>query len=520
MATDTMGELVRAGSLLSNSMDGNTLISILVEQSLDVTYSDLACFYIFDNPESRTGSAELLYKRGRYDVPAAFYEENDLLDFLKDCKEAVVLLSKESIHFKSILLNPEMKSGIALPVFSHNIYMGILILNSRYSAFYNRDKFEFLDSFSALAAGMLHNAKLFNDLRNQLRYTEELERYQENIFSSMTNLLITLDPQGAIRYVNSAAAVRLNLHKDILGELFSDVMKKKLSKKILNSLQKAGSEDKELLGLEGIMKLEERDIDFSLNISPLRGKRGKDEGTVLLFTDQTRERELKEKIDVAVEERRIVKDMFSRYLSQDIVQNLMDKPELVQLGGAKKTATVFFADIRGYTSFAEGKEPEYIIEVLNEYFSEAVEVIINNNGYIDKFIGDCIMAAWGVPLMSEAEDAFSAVSCAYEIQKMVEKKDRKFFRGEAADLRIGIGIHSGPLVAGNLGSTRRMDYSVIGDTVNIASRLEGIAESGEIIITENTADLIEDSFSVKKLKAVNVKGKTDPVTIFKILDKK
>jgi class 3 adenylate cyclase len=239
-----------------------------------------------------------------------------------------------------------------------------------------------------------------------------------------------------------------------------------------------------------------------------------------LFSDQTTERELKKKMNIAVEERRYVKDMFARYLSNEVVENLMDNPELVKPGGDKKIATVLFADIRGYTSFSENKEPEYIIEVLNEYFSEAVEVIIGYRGYIDKFIGDAIMAAWGVPMMSEEQDAELAVSCALEIQQLVSSSKRRFFRGDASKLRIGIGLHTGPLVAGNLGSDRRMDYSVIGDTVNVAARLEGVAGPGEVVITQATRDLLNTGFKLEERAPVTVKGKNEPIPIYNVTGKK
>jgi class 3 adenylate cyclase len=145
--------------------------------------------------------------------------------------------------------------------------------------------------------------------------------------------------------------------------------------------------------------------------------------------------------------------------------------------------------------------------------------VIKHRGYIDKFIGDCIMAAWGVPLQSEEEDAFHAVSCALEIQQLVASEKRKFFHGDAEHLKIGIGMHTGPLVAGNLGSKRRMDYSVIGDTVNVAARLEGVAEAGDVIITEDTTELIGDAFKLKKLKPVRVKGKAEPIPIYRVLEK-
>jgi adenylate cyclase len=209
--------------------------------------------------------------------------------------------------------------------------------------------------------------------------------------------------------------------------------------------------------------------------------------------------------------------MFSRYLSTEIVQRLVAAPDLVKLGGDKKLATVFFADIRGYTAFSEGKDPEFLIKILNEYFSEAVEVVVKHRGYIDKFIGDCIMAAWGVPLQTEEQDALSAVMCAMEIQQLASSTKRRFFKGEASGLKIGIGIHTGPLVAGNLGSARRMNYTVIGDTVNVASRMEGVAGPGEIIVTQETRNFLGDHFVLEKKKPVTVKGKSKPISIYSVL---
>ena len=511
--------LTRAGALLARETDFHGLVSTMVDQAVDITRSDLGVLYLYDDTERAGGDLKRYYRRGRYPVARTIAGNDEIPRFIKECKESVVLLDRGPSPFGGVLLNPEMQSGIVLPVVSQKSRFGLLFLNSKEREFYNRRRFHFLDSFNALATRMLHNTELFRELRDNLLKIETLERYQESIFSSMTNLLVTTDRHGHIHYFNEAAGRKLGLTDNHVGGSLEDTLKNSLSRKVFNSIQRVAATRSELLGIEGICKREEKDMDFSLNVTPLSGKRGADEGLTLLFTDQTGERELKERVDVAVEERRAIKDMFSRYMSREVVQNLIEAPDLVRPGGARRQATVFFADIRGYTSFSEGKDPEYIIEVLNEYFSEAVEVVISHRGYIDKFIGDCLMAAWGVPLQSEAEDAFHAVSCALELQDLVASKSRKFFQGEAKDLRIGIGMHTGPLVAGNLGSSRRMDYSVIGDTVNVAARLEGVAEAGEVIITQNTMDLLGNDFRVRKLNPVSVKGKTEPIPVYSVLDK-
>ncbi len=513
---NTLDELVRAGALLSAELDFRTMTSVLVEQSLDVTRSDLACLYLRTDPESRRSPLRLMYRRGRYEVAEMLPQDSPLAEFVSECGEAVVLLERRPSPFQELLLHPGMASGIALPLATPALFLGILILNSRQPLYYGREGLHFLESYAKLAGGMLHNSRLYEELKQTLRHVEELERYQESIFASMTNLLLTTDHAGNLRYFNRAAAERLHLQGAHLGKAIREVFKGSVDGRILRAIDTNRERQREVLGVEGIYR-NAAEMDFSLNISPLLGKRGANEGSTLLFTDQTRERELQGQMEQVVEERRLIKDMFARYLSAEVVQQLMESPQLVKPGGDKKVATIFFADIRGYTSFSEGKDPAYIIEVLNEYFGEAVEVVVRYKGYIDKFIGDAIMAAWGVPLQTEHEDAAQAVSCALEIQEMVACKDRKFFRGEASALQIGVGMHTGPLVAGNLGSARRMNYTVIGDTVNVAARLEGVARAGEVIITHDTLERLDGGFQVEKREPVQVKGKKEPLRIYRVL---
>ena len=335
----------------------------------------------------------------------------------------------------------------------------------------------------------------------------------------MTTFLLAVDSTGSLKYFNRSAGARFFLTPDDIGKNIRNIFNKKFGKRMLNVITSSVNTGDEVVGAEGIYKNGDNEIDFSLNTSPLYTSKRKRDGLTLLFTDQSRERELENEVKKVKEERRLIKDIFSRYLSDSVVAKLVENPELVHLGGDKKVATIFFADIRGYTSFSEGKDPEYIINILNEYFSVAVEIIIDHSGYIDKFIGDAIMAAWGVPLKTEEEDVQLAVSCALEIQNMVKSSKRAFFKNEASGLKIGIGIHTGPLVAGNLGSAQRVDYTVIGDTVNIASRLESVAGPDEIIITGNTRSLLPKSYKVEKRPPVRVKGKKELINIYNVIKK-
>ncbi len=515
-------ELSRAAALLSAGTDFEELESVLVEQTCDITRSDLAALYLYTgDPRDSKTPLRLSYKRGPWPVPAALARSGEAVAFLEDCNEAAVLNRRRTCPLEGILLHPDMVSGMALPVAVPKAGVGVLFVNARNENHYDRVRMNFLGSFCALAAGMLRSARLFKELKEHAAVIESLERYQESVFSSMTNLLLTTERDGSVRYFNDEAARAFDLSEEDVGKPLTDLLGPRVDAKILRAVEDTLSRGSTILGVEGIAAGSRGELDFSLNLSPIRGKRSdRHDGLTLLFTDQSRERALKEKMNVVVEERRVIKDMFSRYLSSEVVKHLMESPDQIRLGGAGKKATVFFADIRGYTSFSEGRTPEYIVEVLNDYFSQAVEVVLKYKGFIDKFIGDCIMAAWGVPMTSEAEDAVNAVSCALDIQKLIEDPKRTFFRGEAEHLRVGIGMHTGYLVAGNLGSSRRMNYSVIGDTVNVAARLEGVAKAGEVIITEDTRSLLGSAFQLEEREPVKVKGKVEPIHIYRALKRR
>jgi adenylate cyclase len=508
-------ELVRTTNVLSQDMNKKSVSRSLVEQALDITRADLAALYVV-NPDDEE-VLPLLHKRGRFPVPAELEMERETVDFILDCREALVVNVKNPDYFGDIFLHPDMASGIAVPLLNQKVLLGVLILNAKEENHFGASRLSFIDSFSRMVSGLLRNIDLFQEVKQQLREIEGLQRYQASIFNSMTNLLVTVDGMGRLRYFNPTAAERFALTESDIGRPADELFLTGLGKKAANHIRKVEQTGKIIMGLEGIYQGSGREMDYSLNIAPLKGARGKNEGLTLLFSDQTRERELKSQMESAVEDRRIVKDMFSRYLSSDIVSQLMDNPEFASLGGAKKEATIFFADICGYTSFSEGKEPEYIVEVLNEFFSVALEVVIKYQGYIDKLIGDCIMAAFGVPMPNGIDDAINAVACAVEIQALVNDKKRTFFRGAAEHLKVSIGMNTGPVVVGNLGSNRRMDYSVISDTVNTAARLEGVATADDIIISASTRDAVGDRFKIKELPPVKVKGKEKPVPIFNVL---
>lgn len=220
---------------------------------------------------------------------------------------------------------------------------------------------------------------------------------------------------------------------------------------------------------------------------------------------------------VGEKEKHRLHDIFSRYVSKEVVKKIMDDPSKVRLGGEEKTLTVFFSDIRGFTTLSESTTPIKLVEILNRYFSAMTEEVLSHKGVLDKYIGDAIMAFWGAPI-DDVDHAEHAMSAAVIMLKKLKKLNEEFAKENLAPINIGIGLYSGPAVVGNMGSELRLNYTAMGDTVNVASRLEGLNKEfkTQIIVGESTKNLIKTAYNWRSLGSVQVKGRVEPVSIYTV----
>lgn len=209
----------------------------------------------------------------------------------------------------------------------------------------------------------------------------------------------------------------------------------------------------------------------------------------------------------------LMQKSFGKYIGSEVLEMILANPENNWLKGHRNEATIVFTDIRGFSSYSKLKEPEEIVESLNEYFEIATQAIQDHGGYVDKFIGDAVLGVFGVPVYHK-DHVERGVRAASDMQKMFMNKATN---GNSLLQSVGIGIHTGVVVSGNIGSQDKMEYTVIGDTVNLAAHLNRIAKPGEIIITKSVYENIEDRITVEPLPPKHIKGKTKPVETFKLL---
>jgi adenylate cyclase len=204
---------------------------------------------------------------------------------------------------------------------------------------------------------------------------------------------------------------------------------------------------------------------------------------------------------------------FSRFVNPEVVKQLIERGG-IEGAGQTRQVTLLFSDIRGFTTLSEAKRPEEVVAILNRYFSMQVDVVWRHGGTLDKYIGDCIMALWGAPL-DDAQQARNAVACALDMADTLQVFKRELGAGDA-NFDVGIGVHSGPAVVGFIGSEKKREYTAIGDTVNLASRIEGLTKDAKrrILVSRETMEQCADAFDFVSCGTFPVKGRAQPVELF------
>jgi adenylate cyclase len=219
-------------------------------------------------------------------------------------------------------------------------------------------------------------------------------------------------------------------------------------------------------------------------------------------------------------QKREIRHAFSHYVSSSVVDSILENPSQLQLGGVRKDMTVLFSDVRGFTTISEGLSPDALVKLMNTYLTQMTDIVFKHEGVLDKYIGDAVMAFWNAPL-DQKDHAKRAVDTALEMLEELKKMNNEKVFGDL-EIKIGVGINSGEMVVGNMGSTDRFDYTVIGDSVNLGSRMEGLTKQYGIafLISESTkAELPEGEYLIRPIDLVAVKGKNKPVKMYEVLKK-
>ena len=373
------------------------------------------------------------------------------------------------------------------------------VLNKRGGPFNSEDEAR-LRAFTAQVAMSLESAKLFDEV-------QQIKNYNQSMLQSMSNGVVTLNEDGAIVTCNAAGLKILRAAPDQIlqkkaSEYFAtntwildriEAVKKTLQSNVTVDAELLAGKDKLSVNMTIQPLMSEEDNGVSKNI-----------GTMLMVEDVSGEKRMK--------------STMARYMDPRLADQLLSGGDEA-LGGKSVNATVMFSDIRSFTTISEELGAQGTVALLNEYFTLMVDCIQKHGGMLDKFIGDAIMAIFGLPLQHEDDEDRAVRAAVGMIQELSHWNAEREAQGKKA-VEIGLGLNTDSIVSGNIGSPKRMDYTVIGDGVNLASRLESACKQygARILISENTYRKLRGTYRVREVDLVVVKGKTEPVGVFEVLD--
>jgi len=379
------------------------------------------------------------------------------------------------------------------------------VLNKRGGPFNSEDESR-LKAFTAQVSIALENAKLFDDVQT-------MKNYNESMLESMSNGVITMDDEGVIVTCNTAGLQILNVAEEAIIGAFAKEFFAGANEWILEKIESVSESQEQEIAMDA-------DVEVAGDDEEAPGKKVSANITILPLVNETDQQKKLGSLlmieDISSEKR--MKSTMSRYMDPGIAEQMLAAGEDV-MGGTESVATVLFSDVRSFTTLSETLGPQGTVKLLNEYFTLMVDCIQEEDGMLDKFIGDAIMAAFGIPV-DHGDDEDRAVRAA--LKMLVDLREWNDKREAAGQMRVemGVGLNTGNVVSGNIGSPKRMDFTLIGDGVNLAARLESACKqySAKLLISEFTFAKLRGNYRSREIDYVIVKGKTEPVGVIELLD--
>jgi len=485
---------------LSSDLQLDTLLKKIVGVVTEILDADRGTIFLYDAKTDTLfsriaaglGSTEIRIPKNAGIAGEAFTTGNtiNIPDAYADPRFNKEIDKKTGYRTKTILCMPIInKKGERIGVAQ--------VLNKSDGPFNEEDEIR-LAGFSTQVSIALENANLFESVLN-------MKNFNDSILKSLSTGVITLDEERRISKVNEAAERMFNINEDDIierpiAEVFRDG-----NLWISDSIDKVADTGEADLAFDTEIAIAGHDpVTVNSTALPLIDTNGNNIGYMVIFEDITSEKRLK--------------STMSRYMTKEVLDRMLEGGDSV-LGGAAQEVTILFSDVRNFTTIAETIGAKETVNLLNEYFTDMVELIMDNKGMLDKYIGDAIMAIFGAPFTT-ADDCDNAVSVANKMMTALwAYNDRRQAKSQNP-IDIGIGLSTGEVVAGNIGSPKRMDYTVIGDPVNLAARLESATKQYgvKILLSEFTVNKLKEPFKLRELDLIRVKGKNRPVSVYDALD--
>ncbi len=494
-----LAALYDIGHAIGSSLDLTEVLNEVMDQIIRLTGAERSFLMLVD-PD--TGELEFRAARNvdRETIASSSISRSIVNQVATSGQPIVTTNAQMDPRFKAqeSVIGYNLRSILCVPLRARGRVTGVIYADNRIltGLFSDRDR-DLLAAFASQAAVAIENARLFESVSNA-------KALMDNVFASITSGVITTDVQDQITLFNRAAERVLRRPATVVvGSRFADALPS-LEGELRLLVDQVKTYREPVVEFESEISLSDRDqVILRTSLSPLKDANDETQGIAIVVDDLTEQRRLEAHLQ-----------MFKRYVSPAVIEQLPLDPRELKLGGQRQEITSLFADIRGFTNFSQQHDPETLVEVLNQYLDVGGEAVLAEDGMLDKILGDCVVAIFNAPLR-RADHVLRAVRAALKIQEGVTRLHERL--PPAYRLAYGVGINVGDVVVGNIGTAEQMNYTAIGSSVNLASRLQGAAAPGQVLLSHAAYRRVRKHIKARPLPSIEAKGFGEPITVYELL---
>jgi PAS domain S-box-containing protein len=493
-----LSALAKSAEVINSTLDLSEVLNQVMDMFIGLSGSERGFLMLLEE-KTRTMDFKVARNLDRETIAGTSFEISRTVveAVVRDAEPIITTNAQADPRFCSqdSVVSYALRSILCVPLMVKGKVTGVIYADNRVkTGLFGASDRDLLVAFANQAAAAIDNARLFESVvvgRNLM----------QNVFESMTAGVLTIDEDGHFTLFNRAAETILNLRakrasKEACAEV-SGILGPTFSALVDDVRQRR----QPITGQDISLSLAPRgQSTLRVSLAPLKDVSDATPGVAVVIDDVTDKARLER-------ERALVK----RYLPPELLETLADLKEL-RLGGARQEVSVLIADIRGFTSYSERHDPDQVVEAINTYFGLIYGVIRANNGIVDKYLGDAVMAHFNSPLLPQPDHAYFAARTACQARQVIEEFQAT--HPGAVTMAFGIGVNSGEAVAGNIGASDRMEYTLIGDAINLAKRLQESAKPGQILLGPRTVQLARQRLTVRSLRSFQFKGRLGREKVF------
>ena len=500
---EALRALYEVGQAVNSTLELDEVLNQVMDHIIELTGAERGFLML---REDASGELEFRVARNveRETIDSSSFEvSRTIIDQVANEGVAVVTTNAQAdprFATQDSIVAYSLRSILCVPLRVRERTTGVIYADNRIKTglFSDRDR-DLLAAFANQAALAIENARLFESVRRNLAAITAMKNLMDNVFASMASGVVTTDVRDRITLVNRAAETIFDISASAI--INTPYLTSLSTGRDLAPLINEVKANETIVAREMTPTLPDRGpVSWRLNIAPLKDASQATQGVAIVVDDLTQQR--------------YITDVFQRYVGPRVVQRLLSDPGMLKLGGERRLVSIYYADIRGFSTFSERLEPEKLVEILNAYLGLAAGAVLDEEGTLDKFMGDAVMGFFNAPL-EQPDHALRAVRAAVATQMAIAEYRRRVPAGER--LSYGVGLNVGEAVVGNIGNAQQQNYTAIGDSVNYAKRLQENARHDQILISQAAYDQVKDHVRANALDPLMVKGHSTPEPVYEVL---